>query len=263
MNNKGMTLIELLVTFSLLMIIVVGMYSLILDTRLDLDNKQIIKDYTEYSNTINRTIQDDLIKRAPIAIAIKKTENSSWACHNSSLYFKDDFCTISNDNMFKIDVALINLPYVSHDIQISGSISLDSNTGKDICSNIYPCIVYAYYDKADVVSSEDNARLFPKFQVIALNYPNNLKKLNENNDEYGINYGNTFEPFPNQSYIRKGDSSPTIDINTFEDKSSDKKVFLSNLIINVPIYLSSDDKNYGFRVVHPLYSVNNSNENLE
>ena len=37
MNNKGMTLVELLITFSLLMIIVVRMFNYILDVKMDLD----------------------------------------------------------------------------------------------------------------------------------------------------------------------------------------------------------------------------------
>ena len=40
MNNKGMTLVEVLVTFSLLMVIVIGMFNLILDVKGDLDEQQ-------------------------------------------------------------------------------------------------------------------------------------------------------------------------------------------------------------------------------
>ena len=45
LNNKGMTLIELLVCFTLLIIISLGIFNLILEVRKDLDDKQIIKDY--------------------------------------------------------------------------------------------------------------------------------------------------------------------------------------------------------------------------
>ena len=53
MNNKGMTLVELLVTFSLLLVIIVGMFNLIMEVKNDFDDKRIGKDFTEYSSNMN------------------------------------------------------------------------------------------------------------------------------------------------------------------------------------------------------------------
>ena len=66
MNNKGMTLVELIVTFSLLMIIIVGMFNLIMDVKGNLDDKKMAKELTEYSSTVGNQIQYDLIRRSVI-----------------------------------------------------------------------------------------------------------------------------------------------------------------------------------------------------
>ena len=60
-NNKGMTLVELLVTFSLLLIIVVGLYNLILEVKFQIEDKQIVKDTIEYSSLINNEIHYNLL----------------------------------------------------------------------------------------------------------------------------------------------------------------------------------------------------------
>ena len=62
LNNKGMTAIEILVTFVIVAIIVVSMY----DGILDLKNKETVASYklslVTYKNLLTKDIQDDLIK---------------------------------------------------------------------------------------------------------------------------------------------------------------------------------------------------------
>ena len=73
MNNKGMTIVELIVTFSLLLVIVVGMFNLITDVKLELENKQIGKDFTEYSSTIGSKIQYDFLNSVVDSISFKNS----------------------------------------------------------------------------------------------------------------------------------------------------------------------------------------------
>lgn len=62
LNNKGMTAVEILVTFVIIIVIVVSMYNGILD----LKNKETISSYklslVTYNNLLTKDIQDDLIK---------------------------------------------------------------------------------------------------------------------------------------------------------------------------------------------------------
>lgn len=62
MNNKGMSLVELIVTFALLLVIVVGLYQLILDIKLNYEEKDISKSLTEYSALVSSEIQYKLLK---------------------------------------------------------------------------------------------------------------------------------------------------------------------------------------------------------
>ena len=61
LNNKGMTAVEILVTFVIIIVIVVSMYNGILD----LKNKETISSYklslVTYNNLLTKDIQDDLI----------------------------------------------------------------------------------------------------------------------------------------------------------------------------------------------------------
>lgn len=70
MNNKGMTLVELIVTFSLLIVIVIGLYQLILDVKFNYEEKDVTKSYTEFSATISSEIQYKLLKTKPKDITV-------------------------------------------------------------------------------------------------------------------------------------------------------------------------------------------------
>lgn len=62
LNNKGMTAIEILITFVLVVIIIISMYNTVLNYR----NRQQLESYREsvltYKNLLTKQIQDDLIK---------------------------------------------------------------------------------------------------------------------------------------------------------------------------------------------------------
>ena len=68
LNNKGMTLVELIVTFSLLLVLVVGLYDIILEVKFQVDDNQVEKELTEYSSSFNNEIHYDLITNKPLAI---------------------------------------------------------------------------------------------------------------------------------------------------------------------------------------------------
>lgn len=241
MNNKGMTLVELLITFALLMVIVVGMFNLILDLRLDLDNKKTVKEYIEYSDFVNHDIQYNLVTRKPLAVAIS-SNGTNWNCYYSGLYYHDNDCVVKTDGTFEVDVRLL----LGDDQLVKGVTNVKN---KDLCNDIYPCAIYAYYNKNDVATSNRDTAINVNFDAIALNVPQTLEgnKLGE----YGIKYGKMFEAIPSQKYIDKRIINGSIEFDS-DNKNLDGQ---RNLIIHFPLYMTGNDQNYGFDIVYPMYSL--------
>lgn len=236
MNNKGMTLVEVLVTFSLLMVIVVGMFNLILDVKSDLDEQQTAKDFAEFSNLINHDIHMDLLKNKPFAIAIRKIEADSddptkkgkWNCAYAKGYVSNDpsgECKIDNqsERVFNINV---NTTINNRTITLTdNSKTLDEMD--TLCHNFFPCAIYAY-----TTTNSAGTRSI-KYQVIA------ISKKRANAEGFGIKYGNTFEQIPNQKYVNFLKSVPEI---AFEN---------GFFVINYPLYATGDSYNYGFKIAYP------------
>jgi len=61
MNNKGLTIVELIVTFGLLMILIVGLLEIVLEAKSDVTDKRFMKDMNEFKSILTKTIQDDFI----------------------------------------------------------------------------------------------------------------------------------------------------------------------------------------------------------
>lgn len=92
LNTKGITTIEILVCFVLVVIITVSMYSTVSTYR----NKQQIESYKEkiitYKNLLTKEIQDDLIKKGVIAADITEVDDGAHTYRYTStirLTFRD------------------------------------------------------------------------------------------------------------------------------------------------------------------------------
>ena len=240
MNNKGMTLVELLVTFSLLLVIIVGMFNLIMEVKNDFDDKRIGKDFTEYSSNMNSSIQYDLIKNKPFAILYKNEANEAvWkSISNMSGY---DFTSSDNNTTY----------YVAN--YLSGMNSASINPTKE-CQGIYPCLIYAYFD--------NNKKILTK--TIGLNKGDLSKSDLSKSDvlaKSGIYYNDVFESIPNQEFVDIQDSSS---FSTDEDDDANdgiettkvEIVYKENgmLVINFPYRLVEHDENYGFKIVYPFFA---------
>ena len=233
MNNKGMTLVELLVTFSLLLVIIVGMFNLIMEVKNDFDDKRIGKDFTEYSSNMNSSIQYDLIKNKPFAILYKnEVTEAEW----KSISTMSGSSFTSSDN---------NTTYTAkYSGMSSGSIS---PAGK--CHDIYPCLIYAYVDGNNQISTK----------TIGLNKGDSSK--NGVLAKSGIYYNDVFESIPNQEFVDIQDSSS---FSTDEDDDANdgiettkvEIVYKENgmLVINFPYRLVEHDENYGFKIVYPFFA---------
>ena len=229
MNNKGMTLVELLVTFSLLLVLVIGMFNLILEVKFQLDEKQIAKDLTEYSSVINNEIHYNLLRNKPFAIAYKNAINDTWHC--------------SANDQGTCEGNAAGYVFASSKLEITLKETKSKEDLESLCQNIYPCAVYAYVS-GDSIS----------YKTIALNEAgtNGTSKLLS---KHGIYYNDVYESVPDQEFVEvRGkyfiNSNGTLVENTGE--KLEIKMENGLFIINFPIYIIENDKNYGFKIAYPL-----------
>lgn len=130
MNNKGITLVELIISFALLMVVVIGMMSIIMNVRTNYNDKEFVKEMTEFQSTITQTIEKDLIEKG----VNKTTPLSDCTSFNAGevseckiIRFKDNTTaelriglsnTISDDdsNIFTITYSGIKYKIPNYDI---------------------------------------------------------------------------------------------------------------------------------------------------
>ena len=242
MNNKGMTLVELLVTFSLAMVIIIGMFNLILDVKSDLDSKQTSSKFIEFSNIESHEIHMNLLKDKPIAVATRPIDkNGYWHCYYSGKYLSKQVCTDENCVDRECRVSGTRFKFSFDDATVNGeTISVSADTGStsidDMCSHFYPCVIYAYFDPSDVADGSVEA----SFKVIAFN--RDREKTDEFGNKYGlgIKYDKSFEKLPEQKYLNFLTSKPTISMSG------------NFLVLDYPLYETGDETNYGFRISYPF-----------
>ena len=214
LNNKGMTLVELLVTFSLLLVLVIGMFNLIMEVKTQLDEKQVAKDFTEYSSMINNDIHYDFLKKKPFAIVYKNKSEDDWKYQ----YNSEGSCSLLEGSKYSFRL---------EDSSFKEEKSFTQLT--ELCSNIYPCAVYAYKSWTGI-----------EFKTIALNKAGNNDSDNELLKKHGIKYNDVYESIPDQEYVE------------FKSEPSIKYVDNKSLVIDFSFYMIEHDKNYGFKIAYPF-----------
>ena len=111
LNNKGITLVEVIVSFALLMIILVGLFNIIMEVKSDVTDKQMEKEFKDFDNLMIARIQGDLIKNKVTSCENLSQDKKSIDCYFSVakiwyfisgiviyyftiVYFYISFCTI-------------------------------------------------------------------------------------------------------------------------------------------------------------------------
>lgn len=229
-NKKGMTLVELIVTFALVLVVVVGLYNLILEIKLQLEEKQIIKDVTEYSATINNKIHYDILRNEPFAVLYSST-GDSWNHIGSG---------ITNDgqtNKYMINSNIIGVEQLN---PTTGTLK-----GTSYCKNIFPCFIYFYVDGTEI-----------KKGIISVN------TNTEGTMGLGIVYNGTFEEIPNQDRGNTQNKTGYIDKTAIDKKVREETESAANYFelddtnqiftMVYPIYIKDDNTNYGFKISYPL-----------
>lgn len=269
-NNKGMTLVELIVTFALLLVVVVGLYNLILEVKFAVDEKQIVKNTIEFSSLINNDIHYDLLHDKPFAVLIKSSENVDWTCHTSS----SGTCRDMSGNTMG----------ATHRDSSLGWSEGKNQMAEGFCKNIFPCALYLYYDKnigangavkirglaLGSVDGNTNGDVDAQGEILGkFDDATNKNKLIENGILYGeydwanpnvqernITLFEPVEPYDEKGFVEVRDGEHyDIDVSLIE--KSDKpyiKFEDGMLIINYALYIVDDDdnKNYGFKIVYPF-----------
>ena len=166
---------------------------------------------------INNDIHYDLLKKKPFAIAYKNNNSSSWKCVENI----EGDCLSKSGSGFEFG------------LKIDGNYIEELKTFselEDLCSNIYPCAVYAYKSGTGI-----------EFKTIALN------KAGSNNDsdnkllqKHGIKYNDVYESIPDQEYVE------------FKSDPSIEYVDNKSLVIDFSFYMIEHDKNYGFKIAYPF-----------
>ena len=88
LNNKGITLVEVIVSFALLMIILVGLFNIIMEVKSDVTDKQMEKEFKDFDNLMIARIQGDLIKNKVKNCKIE--DSKSVSCDNNKITIKID-----------------------------------------------------------------------------------------------------------------------------------------------------------------------------
>ena len=82
LNNKGMTAIELLITFTILSFVLVGMFDMVLNYKNKEQKESLRTSIMDYENKLQKTIQDDLIKRHLVNAVVYNKTNASFQMTN-------------------------------------------------------------------------------------------------------------------------------------------------------------------------------------
>lgn len=234
LNNKGMTLVELLITFSLLLVIVVGMFNLIMEIKFELDDRQIAKEFTEYSATINNEIHYKLLESNPFAILIKQQHDvfdDGWICYYNS----------AGSCMKDASTGGFTFKHTASGLS-SGKLGTDLN---QMCEDIFPCSIYVYKSGNGLA-----------YTPIALNIggTNIISTTSEKEEailkKHGIYYNNVFESIPNQEYVSFfPDEEEVID-----KENIGMKMVGDVFVIDFSFYLIDHNKNHGFKIAYPFPS---------
>lgn len=99
LNNKGMTAIELLITFTILSFVLVGMFDMVLNYKNKEQKESLRTSIMDYENKLQKTIQDDLIKGHLVNAVVYNKTNASFQMTNDGNYQTNLSIDLSNFNI--------------------------------------------------------------------------------------------------------------------------------------------------------------------
>ncbi len=103
LNNKGVSVVEFIVVFVMLMILVFGMMDVIINLKNSNTTTTMEKELLEYKTTLTKVISDDLIKRE-----FKELKNTDTSNTTISAVFK---FADNSESTFSIDYSTFVITY--------------------------------------------------------------------------------------------------------------------------------------------------------
>lgn len=106
-NNKGMTLIELIISFAITTAIVVSMFNVILNYQTEQSTETIKSDIISYKNMITKLIQTDIIRGELRSVRIdeKKHENN-YTQYKFTFKFQKSIDFSQKNNIYKKELTI-------------------------------------------------------------------------------------------------------------------------------------------------------------
>lgn len=75
LNNKGMTIIEIVLTFALIMVMIISMFTIVMNYRAKVDTSLTMLELDTFKNTLTKDIQKDILE-----LGVKEITNNTGAC---------------------------------------------------------------------------------------------------------------------------------------------------------------------------------------
>ena len=80
LNNKGLSIVEFIVVFVMLMILTTGMMNIIIKLKDNNNEKELTRELLTYKNSITKLINDDLIYNNTRYILLTNVDNVKDSC---------------------------------------------------------------------------------------------------------------------------------------------------------------------------------------
>lgn len=101
LNNKGMTLIELLICFSICSAIVISMFHTIMKYQEEQQTESLRSDVVNYKDTITKLIQTDIIKGQLKSVHVDVSAASGDTTYQFILQFNESLGTVGGEIFYK------------------------------------------------------------------------------------------------------------------------------------------------------------------
>ena len=151
-NNKGMTVVELILSFAILTILVLGLLKLVLDVKESMYVEEIYKDLNEYSNNLNYVLRNDFIVKRVKDVGFRFSGEEECPVIDNALGFCYKF--IFEDLSSKVLVFNFETHSISYDHKVYPIPHSEEIQTAQYMRRIYPEGGCAAYGDDDYVSKE-------------------------------------------------------------------------------------------------------------
>ncbi len=163
-NKKGMTSIEFLAAFAIISVIVVGLFDVVLNYKNRQQEEAVYAAVTAYANSLQKVIQDDLIKNRLSSVSISG-KTATLGMKNTSSKTLSITAGSYNSSMSVVSVGSIKYNNINYPLPDIEDLTVDSSSS--------------------ITTETENENNYKYLKIhIALRHANFLYRIDES--EYGI-----------------------------------------------------------------------------